>query len=874
MRRRLFLSLVLVTGLTGLILHAGADAQDKKATAKKKQDAKAPPVKKEATAAEDLQALPGFRVELIHTADPATEGSFINLAKDERGRLIIAGQRNQPILRLTIADGRVANIQKLDLPLSEAMGLLHAFGHLYVNANGPQGFGLYKCKEEGDTGHFSLQFLKAFAGAGEHGPHGLAIGPDNKIYIINGNHTKLPDGIAETSPHRNYREDHLLPRQWDGRGHAAGILAPGGYIVRTDADGKTWELMVGGFRNAYDIAFNPDGEIFTYDSDMEWDWGMPWYRPTRINHCVSGAEFGWRSGTGKWPDYYADSLPATVDIGIGSPTGVSNGMGAKFPAKYQRAIFVCDWTFGRLIAVHLTPNGASYKATWENFIAPKGLTQEAAKKRPLNLTDVIIGNDGAMYFTVGGRNTQAALYRVVYEGKDSTAPAFEPNPQGKESRALRHQLEQLHHTADAQKMSLCWDSLKHADAFVRYAARIALERQPVDTWKAKLASETEPYAAMTGALALARVGTPADQPSVYQALARFPTKDLSEELQLLKLRTLQVSFARHGKPAREWVQRGLEKLAPLFPGSSERINRELAQILIYLDAPGIAGKVLKHMAQAKTLQDRMHYLFHLRTLPVGSWTLQERKDYFAYWTADRTKLGRDKELERWFQEANRGYSEGNSMAPFLANFLREAVSLLSEEERKALDGQLKSIDAQATAGIPEPKQRPFVKKWTAADLEGQLDWAEGSRNYDRGRAAYIDAQCAKCHRVGMEGGAVGPELTAIAARFSRKDMLESILEPSKTLSDQYQNETFTTAGGQVITGRLVNETAEVYEVQPEPLSPRRVTIKKADVETRVPSKLSPMPEHLMDVLPLNDIIDLLAYMESGGAKNHRNYRKR
>ena len=57
--------------------------------------------------------------------------------------------------------------------------------------------------------------------------------------------------------------------------------------------------MLGGFRNAYDIAFNPDGELFTFDSDMEWDWGMPWYRPIRINHCTSAAEFGWRSGTGK-----------------------------------------------------------------------------------------------------------------------------------------------------------------------------------------------------------------------------------------------------------------------------------------------------------------------------------------------------------------------------------------------------------------------------------------------------------------------------------------------------------------------------------------------------------------------------------------------
>ena len=65
-------------------------------------------------------------------------------------------------------------------------------------------------------------------------------------------------------------------------------MAPGGWICRTDPDGKHWELLCAGFRNQYDIAFNPDGELFTYDADMEWDTGTPWYRPTRVNHCVLG----------------------------------------------------------------------------------------------------------------------------------------------------------------------------------------------------------------------------------------------------------------------------------------------------------------------------------------------------------------------------------------------------------------------------------------------------------------------------------------------------------------------------------------------------------------------------------------------------------
>jgi hypothetical protein len=98
----------------------------------------------------------------------------------------------------------------------------------------------------------------------------------------------------------------------DGKGHDPTIYAPAGWICRTDPDGKNWEVVATGFRNAYDIAFAPDGELFTFDSDMEWDIGAPWWRPIRICHVVSGAEFGWRNGSAKWPTYYPDSVPPVL----------------------------------------------------------------------------------------------------------------------------------------------------------------------------------------------------------------------------------------------------------------------------------------------------------------------------------------------------------------------------------------------------------------------------------------------------------------------------------------------------------------------------------------------------------------------------------
>jgi putative heme-binding domain-containing protein len=853
---------VLILGLS-----VGLEAQEKKAKQPKQ------PAKREATPADALAVPAGFKIELLHTADPATEGSWICMCKDNKGRLIISGQQNQPTLRVTIKDGKVAGIEKLALPITGSMGLLYAHDSLYVNGIGPQGFGLYRCKDtKGKDQYDSVELLKRFAGSGEHGPHAVVLGPDDQIYVMNGNHTALPEGLEPTSPHKNFREDQLLPRQWDGNGHATGILAPGGYVLRTDPAGKKWDLMLAGFRNAYDMAFNADGELFTYDSDMEWDWGMPWYRPTRVNHCTSGAEFGWRSGSGKWPAYYADSLPG-FDVGVGSPTGVSNGLGAKFPAKYQNAIYVLDWTYGRIIAMHLTPKGSTYTATMENFVAPKGLTGNGPK-RPLNVTDMVIGDDGAAYFTIGGRNTQAALYRVSYEGPDSTAPAKLQNEAGSKERAERRALEAFHGKVDPKAVDAAWKYLGSPDRFLRYAARIVLEWQPVGTWKERALTEKDPQAALTALLALARVGDRSTQADLLKALEKFPLTKLSEALQLDKCRVLQVSFIRQGQPIGESVRKLLAELEPAFPGSSDAVNRETALLLINLQSPKVLARALKLMADAKTQEEQFFYLFHLRTLPVGFWTLDQRKEYLTYYTAQRKKLGHAPEVIKWFEEAGRPYADGSSFNNFLKNFLKEFVANLSSAEYTALKPTLESINKEAAAATTyDVKPRPVVKAWKIDEILPMIEKVDRGRSFEKGKEAYAAAQCLKCHRFGESGGGVGPDLTAISSRFGRREILESVMEPSKVISEQYHNEVFNLSSGKVVVGRVVDETADTISVQPNSLDPARVVIKKKEIEERAPSKVSPMPDHLVDVLTADEILDLLAYMESAGRRQYRAFQK-
>ncbi len=826
----------------------------------------------QATPAESITVLPGFKIELLHSAQP-NEGSWICMTVDHKGRLIISPQRDdQPLLRVTLTQGgQIQKIEPVPAPVRQAMGLCYAHDSLYVNGHGPSGTGLYRLIDSNRNDQFDaeeVRFLKRFEGEGEHGYHAVVEGPDGMIYVMNGNHTKVPEGISPASPHRNYQEDLLLPRQWDAGGHAVGILAPGGYIVRTDRDGKKWELLLAGFRNSYDFDFNADGEIFTFDSDMEWDWGMPWYRPTRINHCVSAAEFGWRSGTGKWPEYYPDSLPATVNIGIGSPTGVKFGTKSQFPEKYRNALFAMDWSYGRILAVHLQPDGASYAGSYESFV----------KGKPLNVSDLEFGADGAMYFVTGGRGTQSGLYRVSFVGQASRL-AQTPEERAREksaaeARALRRKLEAFHGKNDPKAIDFAWPHLGSPDRYIRYAARIAIEHQDVNLWKARALAEKNPDAGLTALLALARCGGKETQNDLLGAMRNFPLDSLTEEQKLAKLRVIGLSFIRQGRPSPEMTALAIEKLNAVYSAPSEALNRELSQLLIYLGAPDVISRTLALFDKAPTIEEQAHYIFHLRNVKSG-WTLAQREKYFDWFTRAKTsgKAARHSpELVQWFREVEREYSDGASYPKFLVNIRKDALATLTSAERTALQPIIEEyLD---TPPWKPTRERKFVKQWTADELSPLLDRVGHGRDFLSGKNAFNDAQCVLCHRFGNEGGSVGPELTGVFSKYSRRDILESLLEPSKVVSDQYQNFNIFKKDGDDMSGRIIDENAERIVVLPNMLAPETtVEVQLADIARREPSKVSPMPNGLLDNLTQEEILDLLAYMEAVGKPSAANFRK-
>ena len=316
----------------------------------------------------------------------------------------------------------------------------------------------------------------------------------------------------------------------------------------------------------------------------------------------------------------------------------------------------------------------------------------------------------------------------------------------------------------------------------------------------------------------------------------------------------------------------MQELDGQFPTKSERVNHELAIVLIYLRAPHVAEKCLRLAAEAKTQEDELFYVYNLRTLPIGNWTMDQRKEYFSYFTKDYKRPPHSPELVQWFADAGRPYGDGASFPNFVKHIFAEATENLSDAERKELAPLLASID-QASVVNYVTHTRPAIKEYKTAEILPMLDKLDRGRSFDKGRQAYLDCQCVKCHRFGQEGGAVGPDLTAISSRFAAKDILESILEPSKVVSEQYQNSVVTTTTGKTVVGRLLEETKDKLVLQPNPLEPARVEVKRSEVESQQPSKTSPMPEHLVDGLTPDEILDLIAYMQSQGRKEFKAFQK-
>lgn len=804
-----------------------------------------PGAQNQATDPATLALPPGFKAELIRSAQPG-EDSWVSMAFDPEGRITL-GQEKKGLLRLTLSGSGDQKMEVIDDELLECRGLLYAHGSLFANANNTKA--LFRLTDKDGDGVFeeSKELMRTEGGVG-HGRNHIKLGHDGDIYVAHGNNVLLPKNIDPESPLRNYADDQLIPNPWDGSMFDGNVQLPAGHILRVKPDGSKITLIAGGLRNPLDIAFNHRGDLFTFDADMERDVGTPWYMPTRVLEIVPGADYGWRRGTGRFPAWYADTLPSVIDIGLSSPTGIFFGYGAKFPGRYQNALFLLDWSYGRIIAVTMQGQGLESRAEQETFAAG----------RPLNVTDGCIGPDGALWFITGGRGTQSGLYRITYGGDD--AEPVVSDAENTRSHDMPHRLMDVKGSMGNLDefdpgFESAWKHLGANEVRVQHAARLVLERIPAGKWREAALREENRSVALPALLALARTGAPSDLSPILQRLAqRFPWHEPPTMQRLFILRIIAVACARLGPPGDEDRKRLLHGAEQNYPAvatglvdvqGASLLNRELCRLLVYLKSSTVIEKTMPLLKAATTSEDLLFYPFMLRYLKEG-WTLEQRRTVF--------------------EALNQAEKMNGASAFFKAihDTRSELAAALKPEEAVALASVIHPPRPAALS--PHALPSHSFKNWKLEDLEGQLAKMDPkTRSRDSARDALIRAQCVFCHRVGhdptLPAGVFGPDLVQVSARFNRRDLLDHILNPSKFIDEKFRFVTVKTSDGKTITGSLESEDDERLVLKPNILAKETAEVAKAMIQERTISEVSPMPAGLLNSLKAEQILDLLAWFE-------------
>src|SRR6185436_15373937 len=393
----------------------------------------------------------------------------------------------------------------------------------------------------------------------------------------------------------------------------------------------------------------------------------------------------------------------------------------------------------------------------------------------------------------------------------------------------------------------------HPDAWIRYAAQIAVEHQDPVLWQGRALAENPTRVSLTALLALARVGPKEAEEALLNALARLPLAELNEQEKLDALRAHAIAFVRMGRPGQLAVARVRDKMASRYPDSSRWVNQELCRLLVYLEAPQVIPRSLDLLAGEKTQDEQMHYMFLLRTVRQG-WTLEQRRAYF-----------------NWFGRAQ-NYKGGHSFADFIKNIQTDALGTLTAEERLEIEPRLAALAAASENKSPSDQRfgsaKAFVKNWLMEDLVQELEVVSHSRSFQGGKETFANAQCLACHRLGNDGGVVGPDLTEVSKRFDRRAILESVLLPSKVIDEKYRSTDFNLEDGSMVSGQLAREDERNLYIRTALLTDETAMVPKAKLKSTTASAMSPMPGGLLDALTKEEILDLLAYVESGGDPNY------
>jgi putative heme-binding domain-containing protein len=339
---------------------------------------------------EQFELPTGFRI--YRAAAPELTGGSYAMTIDGQGRLLIGDGTAVRRLIDRDQDGVFERFETIATGLGPRgpQGLLVYGDDLY--AVGGDGLQLFTGYRSGNNLVQAGRLGAKLNTGGDHDTHTILRGLDGYLYLMAGNGA----GIKERTHITEASSPALFEREAS--------------VFRISPDGAHWECLASGGRNPPSLGVNDLGEFFSFDSDMEWHVGLPFYRPTRLNHWLVGGDQGWEE-VGALRSYFIDNLPGVLEVGRGSPNWGVVYQHTQLPAKYHEAFLVCDYrwkqesndqyaTSGRLVAFLLRRQGATWTATMETLAKPKAGARDA-DGRPINfaLIDVAVAPDGSLFLS-------------------------------------------------------------------------------------------------------------------------------------------------------------------------------------------------------------------------------------------------------------------------------------------------------------------------------------------------------------------------------------------------------------------------------------------------------------------------------------------
>ncbi len=681
--------------------------------------------------------------------------------------------------------------------------------------------------------------------SGEHGGHAIRKGPDGWWWVIGGNDAGI-----------------------DGR-HDPKKRALAGALLRISPDLRTSEVVADGFRNPYDFDFNERGDVFTYDSDCERDYFLPWYSGTRVYQAVLGRSHGWRlpgyQRSFRVPDYMPSTVPALADLGRGSPTGVLVYKGEQFPRYYRGGLFVCDWTFGR---VHFLPlvqrpaedtgeveaaalrdireilgsydglltglRGLEYVTDPEVFIEPLGSHGFAP-------TDIELAKDGALLICIGGRKTRGAVYRIAPNAANDALPAVLAQP--RQASATLATLEVVQAKLGGWRLTGA-----SAEMFVPYEAASPKglddeqRRRALSYAQAALLSlDASVFAEAARVLAMLEDDSEISAQRILAALTEKsgPTADLHALACYARLRATPDVVPL--------LARSILALDAKLAGGDQRPKQNWAVRLNEV----VARLLAKHPGLAAALLDSPKFATPSRLAMVDVFAAEQRaaaaqlflsaakSDAAWPWNAELVRLvgplaeARPTLLHLWKNIALR-----KALRPFL--------------ERGATAAELALFNAKEPAPQPPGDLQPFVDSLKA------VAWEKGDAA--KGAAIFTARACATCH---SGTSPIGPELAGPVARLSVGDLMAEIQFPSRNIAEAFRATEFTMKDGTLVAGFVAFLSADGVIVQ---TLGGTVRLAESDIARREESKVSLMPPALLTGLQPSDFADLNAYLRTLGQK--------